>query len=82
VSRAPARRLSGLTWAGHEFIANARNETVWAKVKATVVAKGGTASFEVLKYLVIETAKSYFLPTQAPLPPPQPSPAESRRFRP
>jgi hypothetical protein len=47
-------------WGGRrEFIANARNDTVWVKVKAAVVAKGGSVSFEVLRFLVIETAKSY-----------------------
>jgi hypothetical protein len=68
----PSAMPERLTWAGHEFIANARNETIWAKVKATVVAKGGSVSFEVLKFLVVETAKTYFLPAQPPSLPPQP----------
>jgi hypothetical protein len=70
--QSPSALPERLTWAGHEFIANARNERVWAKVKATVMAKGGSVSFEVLKFLVVETAKSYFLPAQPPSLPPQP----------
>jgi hypothetical protein len=41
------------------------------KVKGIIVSKGGTVSFEVLRFLVVETAKHYFLSGQ-PLPPPQP----------
>lgn len=37
-----------LTWAGHEFLDNARNETVWNKVTATIKNAATTASFEVL----------------------------------
>jgi hypothetical protein len=37
-----------------------------------VIAKGGSVSFEVLKFLVVETAKSYFMPGQPPTLPPQP----------
>ena len=71
-SPSPSAIVSRITWEGHEFIANARNETVWAKVKATVVSKGGSVSFEVLKFMVIETAKTYFIPGQPPALPPAP----------
>ena len=30
-----------LTWAGHQALASIRNETVWAKTKATVAKAGG-----------------------------------------
>lgn len=70
--QSPSATPERLTWAGHEFVASARNETVWAKVKTIVVAKGGSVSFEVLKFLVVETAKSYFLPGQPPSLPPAP----------
>jgi hypothetical protein len=69
--QSPSATPERITWEGHEFLANARNETVWSKVKSIVVAKGGSVSFEVLKFLVVETAKSYFLPGQ-PTVPPQP----------
>jgi Hypothetical protein (DUF2513) len=68
----PSAVVTRMTWAGHEFAANTRNETVWKKVKGVVVAKGGSVSFEVMKFLVVETAKSYFLPGQPPQLPPQP----------
>ncbi len=55
-------RAKGLTWEGHEFLDNVRNETVWRRVKATIQDKGGTASFEIIKELAIEIAKSVFLP--------------------
>jgi hypothetical protein len=66
----PTAIASRITWEGHEFLANARNETVWSKVKSIVVAKGGSVSFEVLKFLVLETAKSTFLPGHPTLPQP------------
>lgn len=37
-----------LTWAGHEFLDNARDETVWNKVTSTIKNAATTASFEVL----------------------------------
>ena len=37
-----------LTWAGHEFLDNARNDTVWNKVTSTIKNAATTASFEVL----------------------------------
>lgn len=69
-SASPTALASRITWEGHEFLANARNETVWSKVKSIVVAKGGSVSFEVLKFLVVETAKSTFLPGHPTLPQP------------
>lgn len=40
--------IQRLTWAGHEFLDNARNDTVWNKVTATIKNAATTASFEVL----------------------------------
>ena len=37
-----------LTWSGHEFLDNARNDTVWNKVTTTIKNAATTASFEVL----------------------------------
>ena len=39
--------IQRLTWAGHEFLDNARNDTVWNKVTATIMNAATTASFEV-----------------------------------
>jgi hypothetical protein len=68
----PSAVAERITWDGHELIANARNETVWRKVMAVVRDKGGSISFEVLKFMVVETAKSYFMPGQPTTLPPQP----------
>jgi len=67
----PGAIVERMTWEGHEFLDNARNETVWKKVTAIVAAKGGSVSFEVLKSLVVETAKTYFLAGSLPTLPPQ-----------
>jgi hypothetical protein len=45
-----------LTWAGHEFLANARNNTVWKKVTSQITAKVGTVSVEVMKQLLAKAA--------------------------
>jgi hypothetical protein len=49
-----------LTWEGHEFLDAIKHDTVWNKVKATVKEEGGFVSFEVLKLLAIQAAKSVF----------------------
>lgn len=40
----------GLTWAGCEFLDNARNETVWMKAKDCLKNAGGTASIAMLNF--------------------------------
>jgi hypothetical protein len=65
-SQSPSAMAKRMTWAGHEFAANARNDTVWNKVKTIVTAKGGSVSFEVLQAMVVEAAKTYFLPGVLP----------------
>jgi len=46
-----------LTWAGHEFIEAARNDTVWHKTKTLVKEKTGTLTLEVLKLGLTEVTK-------------------------
>lgn len=41
-----------LTWAGHEFLDNARNDTVWNKVISKVGNTVATVSFDVLVELL------------------------------
>ncbi len=41
--------VTGLTWQGHEFLDNIRNDTLWQKVKATVQSKSLDLSFDVIK---------------------------------
>ena len=48
VGRPFASVILRLTWAGHEFLDNARNDTVWNKVTSTIKNAATTASFEVL----------------------------------
>lgn len=52
---------SSLTWNGQEFLDSIKNETVWKKVKQTIVEKGGSVPIEVLKTLAIKTSENYFL---------------------
>jgi hypothetical protein len=51
-----------LTWEGHEFLDAVRNDTVWNKVKTTVVEKGGGFTLEVLKQLAVQYLKNLMLP--------------------
>jgi len=41
--------VGGMTWAGHDFLDAARNDTVWNKVKAQAKEKAVALPFEVLK---------------------------------
>lgn len=52
---------TSLTWEGHEFLDNIRNETVWAKTKSIVKDKGGSASLEIIKALVVKVATHYMM---------------------
>lgn len=47
-----------LTWQGHEFLDNARNEEFWEKAKQTVIDKSGTVSFDILKSVLSKMAMS------------------------
>ncbi len=50
-----------LTWAGHEFIEAARDNTRWEKTKKAVFEKGGGLVFEALKNALIEGVKASVL---------------------
>lgn len=52
---------SSLTWDGQEFLGAIKNETVWRKVKQTLVEKGGSIPMEVLKSLAIKISEGLFL---------------------
>ncbi len=47
-------RPKSLTWAGHDFLDAARNETVWNAAKAKVLKTAGFLSLELLKTALIE----------------------------
>lgn len=46
-----------LTWKGHDFLADAKNESVWQKSLQIVKEKGGSISFEAFKALLAAVAK-------------------------
>lgn len=52
--------VTGMTWQGHEFLANAKNDTVWKKVVADAEAKGSSISMSVLDGLLTKAAEKYF----------------------
>ena len=54
---AGAVTINGLTWAGHEFLDDARNETVWNKAMQTVNGTGGSISLSILSTLLQSVAK-------------------------
>lgn len=48
--------VNRLTWEGHEFLGNARNDQVWTRTQEIVKEKGGSVSFEVFKGLLTQVA--------------------------
>jgi hypothetical protein len=59
-SESPESQIRVLTWAGHEFIAAARNDTVWRKVTARVASLAGDVPFTVWKDLLTLSLRSLF----------------------
>jgi len=47
-----------LTWQGHEFLDAIRNDDVWKKTKERAATLGGQTSFELVKAIAIQIAKS------------------------
>lgn len=45
-------KIIRLTWAGHEFLDNARNDTIWNKTMAMIKAKSFSVSFDILTALL------------------------------
>jgi hypothetical protein len=50
-----------LTWEGHQFLADARNEEIWSRTKAAVAQKGGSVSFEIFKTLLTQIAMKFVI---------------------
>lgn len=48
--------INDLTWEGHEFLANARNDTIWNRGRKEVAKLGGSVSLEVLKAILAQVA--------------------------
>lgn len=51
--------VNGLTWKGHDFLDNARNDTVWKKVMSDAENKGMSLSMPVLNGLLTKAAEKY-----------------------
>jgi len=46
-----------LTWDGHEFLANAKNDTIWKKVKSQAEEKGVSTSMFILNQVLASEVK-------------------------
>ena len=55
-----AGQILRLTWAGHEFLDNARNDTVWNKVKEMIKEKSMSVSFDIIASLLKSIVISSF----------------------
>jgi hypothetical protein len=47
-STSPSALPLHLTWTGYEFLAAAKDDTIWAKAKTTVIKPAGGVAFSVL----------------------------------
>jgi len=46
--------ITGLTWAGHDFLDAARSNERWEKAKSILANKGGGMVFDVVKQLLVK----------------------------
>ena len=53
----PPLVVTGLTWKGHDFVDAARNDSVWAKAKETVLRPTVSFTFDLLRQWLIAYAK-------------------------
>jgi hypothetical protein len=51
--------IRGLTMKGHQFMANARNDTIWKKVLSQAKEKGQSVGVTILNALLEQAAKKY-----------------------
>lgn len=51
--------VTGMSWDGHDFLENARNDTIWKKVMAESKAKGTSMTMVVLNGLLTKAAQKY-----------------------
>jgi hypothetical protein len=53
--------IMGLTWAGHDFLAAARDDTIWKKAKDVMLKPGISWTFSILtEWLKQEAHKRFF----------------------
>ncbi len=53
----PSAMLMSVTWAGHDFIDAARDDTIWNKTKSKVLSSGLSFTFDLLKEVLVAAAK-------------------------
>lgn len=53
-------RVTGLSWAGHEFLDSIRGESAWLNIKKEVKARGLELGFDVVKLAAGKLAESLF----------------------
>ncbi len=54
-----AFQIERLTWAGHDFVNNARNDTIWKKVMAEAKSKGQSITLTIINGLLTKAAEKY-----------------------
>ncbi|MBT3067702.1 DUF2513 domain-containing protein [Rhodoferax sp. U11-2br] len=54
----PTALLISVTWKGHDFIEAARSNSIWSSAKEKAKSVGGSLSFDLMKELLVATAKS------------------------
>jgi len=59
-TESPDAMLTSLTWAGHEFVEMARDETRWKKAMGIVEERGGSVTLSVLTQVLTELMKRAF----------------------
>ncbi len=50
--------LRRLTWPGHELLDAIRDESIWNTTKSTISSKGASMTFELVKSVAIQAAKT------------------------
>ena len=56
-NRSPQAIPISITWQGYDFLAAAKSDAIWKKAGLKLAQIGGSASFEVLKALLVNLAK-------------------------
>lgn len=57
-SSSPYAILLSIKWKGHDFLDAAKSNTVWALAKEKAKTVGGSLTFDLLKELLVATARS------------------------
>lgn len=52
--------VRNLTWEGHEFLENAKNDTIWTKAKEFIKEKGGSVSLGIMTEILKKIALKHF----------------------